>query len=352
MTMLWMRFPATIALLLVSLAFPAPGWGQWLKQPTAGIPRTVDGKPDLAAPPPRNSDGKPDLSGLWQAGAFTTDFKPGDARDWAQAEFRQREQDVTAESWSTLCLPAGPMVNLTGLFKIMQTRENTAILYEATNNYRQIFTDGRLLPNDPNPTWQGYSVGHWDGETFVVETTGFNDRSRIGRPAYAHSEALRVTERYRRRDFGHIDLQMIVDDPKTFVRPWSMNIELVLAPDTEMLEYVCNENEKDRQHFVRSESIETRHADQDVTRLARFVGTYEVPGPRGRLMTVRITLDGSQLAAEVPERGYAILVPQSATSFLYRGAVLEFLLNEQGDATHLVAHVVEGDFKGPRINAP
>ena len=110
--------------------------------------------------------------------------------------------------------------------------------------------DGRGLPKDPNPTWQGYSVGRWDGDTLVVDSIGFNDKSMVGRPGYPHTEALRVTERYRRRDFGHIDLQMTIDDPKAYTRSWTIHTELVLEADTELLEYVCNENEKSRQHFV------------------------------------------------------------------------------------------------------
>jgi hypothetical protein len=340
----------TLATALTILLFcPSTGLSQWLKHPTPGIPRTSDGQPNLSAPAPRTSDGRPDLSGLWLAAENSeTDFKATDALPWAQAEVRKREQNPPNDSWAILCLPAGPNVTFTGPFKIMQTSALMAILYETTNNYRQIFTDGRELPKDPNPAWQGYSVGRWEGDTLVVETTGFNDRSRLGRPGlYPHTEALRVTERYRRRDYGHIDVEMTFDDPNAFARPWTMKTVLTLQPDTEMLEFVCNENEKDRQHFVETQSSGAG-AVGDAATLARYVGTYDIPGPRGAVITATVTLEDNQLVLDAPGRGHAVLVQQSPTMFLFRGIAMEFIVDERGEATHLVAHAVEGDFKGAR----
>lgn len=338
------------AIVTLFVLSPSTGSAQWLNHPTPGVPRLGDGKPNLSAPAPRTTDGRPDLSGLWEASTrFATDFTPADAKPWAQEDVRLRELNVAADSWAVLCLPAGPMVTFTGPFKIMQTPGMTAILYETTNNYRQIFTDGRELPQDPNPTWQGYSIGRWEGDTFVVETIGFNDRSRVGRPAYPHSEELRITERYHRRDFGHIDLQTTVEDPKAFTRPWAMTAELVLQPDTEMLEFVCNENEKDRQHFVSTGSGST-HVQVGIATLARYVGTYRVPGPpRGELLTATVSLEGDRLMIDVMGMGRGPLIPQTATSFLFRGAVLEFIADDQGEVTHVIAHAVEGDFKGARV---
>jgi hypothetical protein len=235
----------------VFISSAASGSAQWLTQPTPGIPRTADGKANVSAPAPRNAEGKPDLSGLWEAAPkYDSDFTPSIALPWAQAQAQAREANPASDSWATLCLPPGPMINFTGPLRIMQTPATVAILYEVPNNFRQIFMDGRDLPKDANPTWQGYSVGRWDGDTLVVESIGFNEKSMVGRPGYPHTEALRVTERYHRRDFGHIDLQMTIDDPKAFTRPWTIRTELVFAADTELLEYVCNENEKSRQHFV------------------------------------------------------------------------------------------------------
>ena len=143
----------TLALALVAvLLLPSPGSAQWLTEPTPGIPRTADGRPNLSAPAPRTSDGKPDLSGLWHAGAkYVSDFKTSDAQPWAQAQARQREANPAADSWATLCLPPGPMITFTGPLKIIQTPLLVTALYEVPNNFRQIFTDGRSLPKDPKP---------------------------------------------------------------------------------------------------------------------------------------------------------------------------------------------------------
>jgi len=147
---------------------------------------------------------------------------------------------------SERCLPHGipdAMLTRTLPFKIMQMRGVTVILYEEFNNWRQVFTDGRPLPNDPQPAWLGYSVGSWDGETFVIETAGFNDRSWLDGGGTPHTEALRTTERLRRIDAGHMEITFRFDDPKTFTKPWSATVKFNLLPDTELLEHHCD-NEK------------------------------------------------------------------------------------------------------------
>jgi hypothetical protein len=336
--------------LVALLSLPSAGLGQWLTQKSPGIPRSADGQPNLSAPTPRTADNKPDLSGLWHAGPkFESDFTRSDALPWAQAQSQRYEADPAA-GWSVLCLPPGPMIDFSGPLKIVQTPNLVAVMYEVPNNFRQIFVDGRDLPKDPNPTWQGYSVGRWDGDTLVVETVGFNDRSMVGRPPHPHTEGLRITERYRRRDFGHIDLQMTVDDPKAFTRSWTIKTELVFDPDSELLEFVCNENEKDRQHFVTTHSTSTE-IRVDPAVLAKYVGQYRVMTPRG-LTTATMSLDGDRLMIDVPGIGNGPMIPQSATMFSFRGAMIEFISNEKGDVTHLVTHVVEGDFNGPRIDGP
>jgi hypothetical protein len=135
-------------------------------------------------------------------------------------------------------------------YKIIQNPGLVIILFEAFATFRQIFTDGRSLPVDPNPSWMGYSVGKWEGDTLVVETAGFNDNTWLDTGGHPHSDALHVTERYHRRDFGHIDLQITINDPKTYTKPWTVSYPIQLLPDTELLEYVCNENNKDIQHLV------------------------------------------------------------------------------------------------------
>jgi hypothetical protein len=344
------HIPAAVSTVLALLVLPSASAAQWLTLRTPDIPRTADGKPNLSAPAPRTSDGRPDLSGIWHAGTkIDSDFVRADAQPWAQEQARQREENPAADSWATLCLPPGPMINFTGPLKIIQTPRLVTVLYEVSNNFRQVHMDGRELPQDPNPTWQGYSVGRWEGDTLVVETIGFNDKSTVGRPAYPHSEALHFTERYRRRDFGHIDLQMIVDDPKVFARAFTISAELLFDPDSELLESVCNENEKSRQHFVQPQSTSAPEIRVDPAVLAKYVGVYQVMTPRGPSKAT-MTLEGDQLMVDVPGFGNGRLVPQSATMFTFRGAVIEFVPNEKGEVTYLIVHAVEGAFKGPRLD--
>ena len=180
---------------------------QWLKHPTAGIPRTADGKPDLLAPTPRNPSGKPVLSGLWRpapgiVGDMTRGLKGGEIpyQPWAETLFKERRANDSRDDPTARCVVGGvPRSDFVGYpLKILETPAMTAILYEAVHAYRQIFTDGRSLPKDPNPAWFGYSVGRWEGDVFVVESSGFNDNvwlDNAGRPATA---SLRVTERFIR----------------------------------------------------------------------------------------------------------------------------------------------------------
>jgi hypothetical protein len=232
------------------MAAPAP---QWLKYPTAGIPRTPDGKPNLSAPSPKTADGKPDISGLWMPGGgyvgnIAKDLKPEDIpyQPWADDLFKKRRAANSKDDPTAQCIVGGvPRSNLVPYpFKILQLPGEVVILYEAVHSYRQIFTDGRSFPEDPTPTWFGYSIGRWDGNDFVVQTVGFNDKGWLdnaGRPA---TDALKVTERFRRKDFGHMDVLITIDDPKAYTKPWSMTLPLTYQPDTELLEYICNENNR------------------------------------------------------------------------------------------------------------
>jgi len=187
---------------------------QWLGYATPGIPRTADGKPNLTAPVPRAADGKPDLSGLWQPELTPYRFDviqdvkdEGIFRPAAQALFLQRAVNLRHDNPVTHCLPAGPQAifaaGSTRFYRIVQSPGVIALLYEL-GGFRQIYTDGRALPEDPNPTWVGYSVGHWEGDTLVVESAGFNDKTWLDMVGHPHSEKLRVTEKFRRTDFGHM----------------------------------------------------------------------------------------------------------------------------------------------------
>jgi hypothetical protein len=263
--------------------------GQWLNYPAPGTPRTRDGKPNLSAPAPRASKGKPDLSGVWQAepappgeiqgllGDISYEVVPGDdPRTFSKyvfnllADFKPGESPLRREAAAELtrkrteglgfkdgppshCLPLGiPGADILSYapFKMVQAPGVIVMMYEIDNTRRQIYTDGRKLPVDPQPAWLGYSVGHWDGDTLVVDTAGFNDKSWLDVSGLPHSEALRVQERFRRRDFGHMELQVTIEDPKVFTRPFTIKVTELLLPDSDLLESFCTENEKDRSHLA------------------------------------------------------------------------------------------------------
>jgi hypothetical protein len=231
---------------------------QYLKHPDPRIPRTADGKPNLTAPAPRLSDGKPDLQGLWNAadGRFLTNIAKRAGFDapfqpWAAALFKERQDTEGRDRPAGRCLPhtVPTAMMVPGYpWKVVQTPGLTIILFENFTQYRQIFTDGRDFPAERLPTWFGYSIGKWDGDTFVVNATGFNDKAWLDDGGHPRSEAMNVTERWRRPDFGHLEIEFTFDDPKTYTKPWSVTIPFNLLPDTEIIENVC-ENEKDVEHI-------------------------------------------------------------------------------------------------------
>ena len=243
-----------------ALAFAIPASAQWQGHPTPGIPRTADGKPDLSARAPRTSDGRPDLSGIWLASRavfnLSQALKRGETISLTaegKRVFDERRATESKDDPSARCLPTGvPMRALLRTpFKILQVPGATVILYESRTTFRQILTDGRPLPKEVDwPAWQGFSVGRWEGETFVVESAGFNGRAWLDQAGYPATTALRLTERFRRRDFGHMDLEMTIDDPPMYTKPWTIAAELVFQADTELLEFICEENERDSSQLV------------------------------------------------------------------------------------------------------
>jgi hypothetical protein len=248
-----MRNVAT-GFLLAALATPLAA--QWLHYPTTGIPRTPDGKPNLSAPAPRMPDGTPDLSGIWEHKNSRTTAHYLDGIDipwqpWAKKLLEQRTEDNQIDNPESRCLPRGvPKADAFDIHKIVQFPGVVVILYEYQTSYRQIFTDGRELPKDPNPSWMGYSSGHWEGDTLVVSSNGFNGKAWISGRGNPITDALRLNERIRRRDFGHMDIQLTFDDPKAYTKPWTAELHPELLPDTEILESFCNENERDLSHLV------------------------------------------------------------------------------------------------------
>jgi hypothetical protein len=276
-----------IGAFLLVVSFCAQPRAQWLNHRDAKAPRTADGKTNLAARAPRTPQGTPDFSGVWRAeptpveeltrlfGDLKTlsvpgddpstfpkylfnilaDFKPGEEpiRPEAQKLFGQRAPLSGRDFPTSRCLPAGvPNGLLIPIpFKILQTPDVIAILFEGDNTIRQVYMDGRVPPPDPQPLWLGYSVGKWERDVLVVTTTGFNDKSWLDAAGHPHSEQMRVVERFRRRDFGHIDAQATIDDPKMYSKPFTITFTLRLQPDTDILELFCAENEKDSAHMGR-----------------------------------------------------------------------------------------------------
>jgi hypothetical protein len=241
------------------MAFSIPLCAQWLKVPSKGIPRLPDGKPNLSAPAPKTKEGKTDFAGLWMVqgiyiGNIAKDLKPGEVpfQPWAEALYKHRQDTESKEDPTGWCVPGGvPRSDAVPYpFKILNTDGMIAILYEAVHSYRQIFMDGRELPKDPNPNWLGYSVGHYDGDALVVETSGFVENSWLDNGGHPGTQAMLVTERFERRDFGHMQIRATIDDPKAYTKPWTVTLPYTLLPDTELLEYICSENNKDLEHLV------------------------------------------------------------------------------------------------------
>ncbi len=235
---------------------------QWINYPTPGIPRTADGKPDLSAPAPRGADGKPDLSGLWQPASGGADPQFADIakqvegglpfRKWAADLVKTRRAVNNKDDPDGHCQPLGTVKIHLHPYprKLLQLPGLIVILYERDTVYRQIFTDGRPLPVDPQPSFYGYSTGKWDGDTLVVETNGFRDGLWLDISGTPLTDAAKVTERYHRPSFGKLEIDVTVDDSRAYTKPWTIRVNQTLALDTDLMEFFCMENEKDARHLV------------------------------------------------------------------------------------------------------
>ena len=235
---------------------------QWDPYPWKNVPRTPDGKIDLAAPPQRTADGKIDLSGFWMPLnpvkhllSLAADLPPNSVplQPWAQTVYNERIDNNGKDHPGVRCWPSGipEKNNIPDGMKVVQTPDVMLFLYESRTIYRQIFTDGRSHPKgDPQPTWMGYSVGKWEGDTFVVDTVGFNGKTWLDMRGLPSTEALHVIERFTRPSIGRIDIDVTIDDPKAYTRPWNVLLTWQLVPDTDLIESICEENNKDVPHMV------------------------------------------------------------------------------------------------------
>lgn len=286
-------FYASIAMALLVSA-PQGLWAQWPDYPAAGVPRKADGKQDLNGPAPETSYGKPDLSGVWMysrppgapppapqattlatpqatpgTGAASGDIIPPAVRTsqfwnlgasfkeglpfqpWAAELHRQRVASNSEDNPDAHCLPLGVMqLHTHGQpRKMIQTPGVILIIYEANAGLRQIFTDGRPLPKDAEPWWFGYSTGKWDGDTLVVESNGFRDLGWLDVEGSPLTSSGKIIERFRRPDYGHLEIEVTIDDPKAYTKPWTVTVHQRILPDTELIEFVCQENERDAPHL-------------------------------------------------------------------------------------------------------
>jgi hypothetical protein len=324
---------------------------QWLDRPWPGIPRTADGKPNLAAPAPRGPDGKPDLTGLWNGPVPRPAYDAANAQPWVNDLVQRHHRDYFRARPSFQCRPSGPEADRwAGWKRILQAPAALAILNDNLT-HRVIHLDGRVLEAEPAPSWMGYSVGRWDGDTLVVESNGYNDKTWLSADGRAHTEALRVTERYRRTDFGHLQIEVTYTDPAAYVKPWGVTVNMTLAADTEMLEAVC---ERSSEHWAGSLSDAAASAvTVEPAVLARYVGVYSGFWLSNK-RTVEVVLSGGQLIAKIVVGGTIAgdesrpLVPQSQTLFEGLGLGYQFIVDDKGVATDVVEIHITGPYRFAR----
>jgi hypothetical protein len=259
------------SVLIVLAADLAAVRAQWLNYPTPGTPRLANGAPDMKAPAPRTPDGKPDLSGMWFANVPSKDYcKEKDCiqeermareqinlgiklkdglpySEWSKEQMKIRRANGGREDPHSYCMPPNfPRAwTLPQHTRIVQTPSMMVVLHEFNGAYREVYLDGRPLPVNPNPTWNGYSTGHWEGDTLVIETNGIRDDMWLDIQGSPITESARVTERLKRVSFGLMQIEIAVNDPKAYTKPWSVTIEMAAQVDTQMLEEICLDNERD-----------------------------------------------------------------------------------------------------------
>src|SRR5262245_12802669 len=341
------------------LLMASPVHAQWLNHPTPGTPRLRNGQPNLSAPVPRQADGKPDFSGVWGFDGGPSLFyiagglKPEEIQAWARQAVERASDNLGLDDQSTLCLPEGPRFNHFVAFpkKIVQMPKLMMVLAEDLT-YRQIFLDGRQLPEVGTPSFMGYSVGHWEGDVLVVETIGYKDPTALDFAGHPHSENLRLTERYKRLDFGRMEIQETFSDPAVYSRSMTVTVKGTLLPDTELLEYVCTENERDRRGqkligTVTEEMKALKPVKLEPGVLAQYVGSYDFRFPENPTVPSiwPVTMaDGQLLLQGAP------LIAVSETQFVWAsGDRLTFFKDAQGRVTRFEIVYVEGNLVGKRM---
>ena len=357
-----LRLVATLMLLSIA----APLKAQWLDWRSPLVPRNADGSPDLSAPVPTTADGRVDLSGLWvPEAARGSIFDDSMILGWALEAMVENEADFYRDDPRFHCLPSGPSFLLSGpsaggTRRILQHPGIIAILH-SDMTYRQIFMDGRELEADPLlPTWMGYSVGRWEGDTLVVESNGYNDKTWLIREGLPHTDRLRITERYTRLSYGHMRLEIDYEDPGTFTGPVQATADLVLRPDSALLEVVCNESETGTRHYSGEiEQAEERIVSVPVEVLERYVGTYQGIW-LGNLITAEVTIEDGELNLKRTPRysdtggntdfDTSRLIPLSENAFdsLF-GLGWIFNADENGEVTSVSEVHVSGAWRFERI---
>jgi hypothetical protein len=266
------------ALVAVILTWTSSAGAQWLKYPTAGVPKTADGKPNLTAPAPRTQDGHPDFTGIWlTADTFGCPTKDPEVltcgpelpmgtrginfgfgikeglpyQPWLAALVKERSSNNAKDDPHTKCMPDTFLraYSLPHLLKFVQTPALLVMMNELNAGYRQVFLDGRPLPDDPTPSWQGYSTGKWQGDTLVITSAGFRDDLWIDWNGSMIMSDAKVQEKIRRPDYGHLEVEVTVDDPKAYTKPWKVTLHQRIALNTELVDEICIENEKSAQRF-------------------------------------------------------------------------------------------------------
>ncbi|HAY46028.1 MAG TPA: hypothetical protein DCY55_07040 [Gammaproteobacteria bacterium] len=354
-----------LATLIILLMAGLPLSAQWLDLSTPGIPRTADNEPDLTAPVPKDAYGQPNLSGLWiPVNSHGSLFDPNNAQEWARELMAEHESNYYGQEPRFSCLPGGPAAYpagaLAGGLRRFVHRPDFLAILNADMTYRQVFMDGRELETDPFPTWTGYSVGYWEGDSLVVESNGYNDKTWLNGVGLQHTDQLRITERYQRVDFGHINIEITYDDPGTFTESVQAFVEMEYRADTEILENVCNESSKGLSHW----NGEVKQADAKVVEvpeevLETYVGTYEGIW-LGNTITAEIVLeDGEMSLIRTPPYAYnggnvesakSRLIAQSQTAFdCTCGVAFVFKANDEGMVNDLEEVHVSGAWSFKRV---